>query len=140
MHKLSISWILQYIQLSRRCLWLTLHAITRWSLSSPFRSLWHYFDNWSGDAWTETYSQFVWKPYSVGRYLRILGSNHDVVLVWWLMKYTSPSRVVACSHPSGRGPSEFPSTDLVPKNKQTPNHICTYQFSKISQTFCVQNK
>lgn len=40
----------------------------------------------------------------VQRDLRILGSNQDVVRVWWLMKYISPSGVRACSHPSGSGP------------------------------------
>jgi hypothetical protein len=63
------------------------------------------------------------------RYLRILGSNHDVVLVWWLMKYTSPSWVVACSHPSGRGPRAFASTDFVPAkrtiNSQSHRSFCT---------------
>lgn len=33
------------------------------------------------------------------------GSNQEVVLVWWLIKYISPSGVAACSQPSGRGPS-----------------------------------
>lgn len=36
--------------------------------------------------------------------LRILGSYQLVVRVLWLMKYISPSAVVACSQFSGRGP------------------------------------
>lgn len=38
------------------------------------------------------------------KYVRILGSNHDVVRLLWLIKYFSPALVIACSQPSGNGP------------------------------------
>lgn len=38
-------------------------------------------------------------------YVRILGSNQEVVRFMWLIKYVSPALVIACSQPSGSGPS-----------------------------------
>lgn len=39
------------------------------------------------------------------KYVRILGSNQEVVRFMWLIKYVSPALVIACSQPSGNGPS-----------------------------------
>lgn len=39
------------------------------------------------------------------RYVRILGSNQEVVRFTWLIKYISPALVTACSQPSGSGPN-----------------------------------
>lgn len=46
------------------------------------------------------------KILSHNRYVRILGSNQEVVRVLWLIKYISPSLVTACSQPSGNGPND----------------------------------
>lgn len=44
-------------------------------------------------------------------YVRILGSNQEVVRLMWLIKYVSPALVMACSQPSGRAPS-WPSVEV----------------------------
>lgn len=39
------------------------------------------------------------------KYVRILGSNQEVVRFMWLIKYVSPALVIPSSQPSGNGPS-----------------------------------
>lgn len=58
-------------------------------------------------------------------YVRIRGSNQEVVRVWWFMKYTSPSAVCACSHPSGNGPKSTSVLGLV-----AGSDIATFLFTR----------
>lgn len=54
---------------------------------------------------------------NISIYVRILGSNQEVVRLKWLIKYVSPAEVTACSQPSGNGPnSGSDDTDVAEDN------------------------
>lgn len=64
------------------------------------------------NLWIQKHNNYQQIRFKCIIYVRILGSNQEVVRLMWLIKYFSPELVMACSQPSGSVRS-WPNVDVV---------------------------